>query len=37
VVERILGRRVRAFVSGMDVTQDVAAEILHLASEAPYG
>jgi len=25
--ERITGRRVRAFISGMDVEQDVAAEL----------
>jgi uncharacterized protein YbcI len=29
-VERITGRRVRAFVSGMDVEQDVAVEVFYL-------
>jgi uncharacterized protein YbcI len=29
-VERITGRRVRAFVSGMDVAEDVASEIFYL-------
>jgi uncharacterized protein YbcI len=29
--ERITGRRVRAFISGMDVTQDVSTEIFYLA------
>jgi uncharacterized protein YbcI len=32
-VERIVGRRVRAFISGMDVEQDVAAEIFYLHPE----
>jgi uncharacterized protein YbcI len=31
--ERITGRRVRAFVSGMDVQQDVATEIFYLQAE----
>jgi uncharacterized protein YbcI len=30
VVERILGRKVRAFVSGMDVQRDVASEVFYL-------
>ena len=30
VVERILDRRVRAFVSGMDTEQDVASEVFYL-------
>jgi uncharacterized protein YbcI len=30
VVERITGRRVRAFVSGMDTTQDVSCEVFYL-------
>ena len=29
-VERVTGRRVRAFVSGMDVCQDVSSEIFYL-------
>jgi uncharacterized protein YbcI len=31
--ERITGRRVRAFVSGMDVEQDVACELFYLHPE----
>ncbi len=30
VVERITGRRVRAFVSGIDTKQDVSAELFYL-------
>jgi uncharacterized protein YbcI len=30
VVERITGRRVRAFVSGMDTKQDVSSELFYL-------
>ena len=30
VIERILGRKVRAFVSGIDTTQDVSAELFYL-------
>jgi uncharacterized protein YbcI len=30
VIERITGRKVRAFISGMDTRQDVAAEIFYL-------
>jgi uncharacterized protein YbcI len=30
VVERITGRRVRAFVSGMDAAQDVSCEVFYL-------
>ena len=33
VIERALGRRVRAFVSGMDTRKDVAAELFYLESE----
>ena len=33
VIERALGRRVRAFVSGMDTAQDVAAELFYLETE----
>jgi uncharacterized protein YbcI len=32
VIERVLGRKVRAFISGMDTYQDVAAEIFYLES-----
>jgi uncharacterized protein YbcI len=32
VIERVLGRKVRAFISGMDTGQDVAAEIFYLES-----
>lgn len=34
VVERLLKRRVRAFVSGIDTDNDVSAEIFYLESEA---
>jgi uncharacterized protein YbcI len=30
VIERILGRKVRAFISGMDTYKDVSAEIFYL-------
>jgi hypothetical protein len=30
VIERALGREVRAFVSGMDTRKDVAAELFYL-------
>jgi uncharacterized protein YbcI len=30
IIERILGRKVRAFVSGMDTKEDVAAELFYL-------
>jgi uncharacterized protein YbcI len=33
-VERITGRKVRAFVSGMDVKRDVASEIFYLEPQA---
>jgi uncharacterized protein YbcI len=33
VIERALGRKVRAFISGMDTRKDVAAEIFYLESE----
>ncbi|HEX4307556.1 MAG TPA: Na-translocating system protein MpsC family protein [Solirubrobacterales bacterium] len=32
VVERILGRKVRAFVSGVDTRHDVSSEVFYLAS-----
>jgi uncharacterized protein YbcI len=32
IIERALGRKVRAFISGMDTTKDVAAEIFYLES-----
>jgi uncharacterized protein YbcI len=32
VVERLLGRRVRAFVSGIDTKTDVCSEVFHLES-----
>lgn len=31
IVERVLGRKVRAFVSGIDTKSDVAAEVFYLA------
>jgi uncharacterized protein YbcI len=34
-VERVVGRSVRAFISGMDVGKDVAAEIFYLQSQGP--
>lgn len=30
IIERVLGRKVRAFVSGMDTSKDVAAELFYL-------
>ena len=36
VVERLTGRRVRAFVSGMDTHQDVSVEVFYLKPE-PHG
>ena len=33
VIERALGRRVRAFISGMDTRKDVAAELFYLDDE----
>ena len=30
IIERVLGRQVRAFVSGMDTDKDVAAELFYL-------
>jgi uncharacterized protein YbcI len=30
VVERVLGRKVRAFISGMDTEQDLASEVFYL-------
>lgn len=36
VVERVLGRRVRAFVSGMDTVEDLASEVFYLEpTDAP--
>jgi uncharacterized protein YbcI len=32
-IERIVGREVRAFVSGMDVREDVASEVFYLRPE----
>lgn len=33
VIERVLGRQVRAFISGLDTDRDVAAELFYLESE----
>jgi uncharacterized protein YbcI len=33
VIERVLGRKVRAFISGMDTGHDVAAELFFLEGE----
>jgi len=30
IIERVLGRKVRAFISGMDTEKDVAAELFYL-------
>ena len=30
VIERVLGRRVRAFISGIDTRTDVSSEVFHL-------
>jgi uncharacterized protein YbcI len=30
VIERVVGRKVRAFISGMDTSKDVAAELFYL-------
>jgi uncharacterized protein YbcI len=32
IIERVLGRKVRAFISGTDTTRDVAAELFYLES-----
>jgi uncharacterized protein YbcI len=32
VIERALGRRVRAFISGIDTSNDVSSEVFHLES-----
>ena len=37
VVERLTGRHVRAFISGMDVDRDVAAELFYLEPDAGSG
>jgi uncharacterized protein YbcI len=37
IVERLTGRRVRAFVSGIDTERDVSSEIFYLAPEAADG
>jgi uncharacterized protein YbcI len=33
IIEEITGRKVRAFISGMDTSQDVAAELFYLEPE----
>ena len=33
VIERVVGRRVRAFISGMDTSKDVSAELFYLEGE----
>jgi uncharacterized protein YbcI len=35
VVEEALGRKVRGFVSGMDVNEDIAAEVFYLEPQHP--
>ncbi len=37
VIEDLLGRRVRAFVSGIDTTTDVSSEVFHLETEGEAG
>jgi uncharacterized protein YbcI len=37
VVERLTGRKVRAFVSGMDTVNDVATEVFYLVPESANG
>jgi uncharacterized protein YbcI len=37
VIERILGRKVRAFISGLDTRHDVSAELFYLESGTPAG
>jgi hypothetical protein len=37
VIERLLQREIRAFVSGMDVEADVSDEIFHLVPVGPDG
>jgi uncharacterized protein YbcI len=32
IIEKVLGRKVRAFISGMDTSKDVAAELFYLES-----
>jgi uncharacterized protein YbcI len=32
VIERVLGRKVRAFISGIDTSKDVSAEVFYLES-----
>jgi uncharacterized protein YbcI len=34
VIERVLGRKVRAFISGLDTATDTSAEIFHLEYES---
>jgi uncharacterized protein YbcI len=35
IIERALGRKVRAFISGMDTGKDVAAELFYLEIDRP--
>jgi len=35
IVERVLGRKVRAFVSGMDTERDVSSEVFYLEPKGP--
>jgi uncharacterized protein YbcI len=37
VIERLLNRKVRAFISGLDTVEDVSAEVFYLESSAPGG
>jgi uncharacterized protein YbcI len=37
IVERLTGRKVRAFVSGMDTVNDVATEVFYLVPESENG
>jgi uncharacterized protein YbcI len=35
VIERVLGRKVRAFISGLDAGNDVCAEVFYLERKSP--
>lgn len=35
IVERVTGRKVRAFISGLDASVDICAEIFYLESKGP--
>jgi uncharacterized protein YbcI len=37
VIERVMGRKVRAFISGLDTDSDVSAELFYLESDGARG